>query len=434
MRRSLVAAVLALAVVVSAAFAQDTVSTRCREIDVALDATHTASKLTGCGDESAPDLLWHLDRIDQLDGALDGQYHRRHLGAGSVIYVMDTGVLASHAEFAEPGGGTRVIAGFDLTQSVALGASSCFSANKALQPCYSNFAELIGASHGTSVASLAAGRRVGVAPEAMVVSVRVMNESALATTRTYLEGLNGIIRHAWDPSTPQFRTAVVNISGWVLEKLASSRDPRPVPFAVVERKIRDMIAGVDAQGRPDPNGKRFLFVVAGNNVDNGCGHGGVVDRFPAILGRDIEGLITVGGMTAENSWWPGACRGGLEILAPSQNIVSASITAVDEYRGSKPNFRSGTSFAAPIISGIAARLLSERPDLTPQELESIIVSTPSRVINPDVAHADGKVAFVQDVPAVLTARAPHVPQDSARAAASAAGRAPMSSSGPAPRP
>src|SRR5712692_2033723 len=143
MRRSLVAAVLALAVVVPAAFAQDTVSTRCREIDVALDATHTASKLAGCGDPSAPDLLWHLDRIDQLDGALDGQYHRRHLGAGSVIYVMDTGVLASHAEFAEPGGGTRVIAGFDLTQSVALGASSCFSPNKALQPCYSNLAELI---------------------------------------------------------------------------------------------------------------------------------------------------------------------------------------------------------------------------------------------------------------------------------------------------
>ena len=31
-----------------------------------------------------------------------------------------------------------------------------------------------------------------------------------------------------------------------------------------------------------------------------------------------------------------------------------------------------TSFAAPIISGIAARLLGERPNLTPVELEAIV--------------------------------------------------------------
>ena len=353
-----------------------------------------------CGDDAHVDLLWHLDRIDQLDGNLDGRYHRRHAGAGSMVYVMDTGVLASHVEF-----GGRVIAGFDVASSVSVGRSSCDSPNKALQPCFSNWNELVGASHGTSVASLVAGQNVGVASEAFIVSVRVMNESALATTRTYLDGLNTIIHHAWDPNTPPFRTAVVNISGWVLEKLASMPDPAPVPFSTVERKIRDMIGGVDGQGRPDPNGKHFLFVVAGNNIDNGCGRAGFVDRFPATLGKELEGLITVGGMTEENSWWPGACRGGLEILAPSQDIFSASITANDHYRGRQPNLRSGTSFAAPIIAGIAARMLSENPFLGPAEIESIIVSTPSRIFNPDASHADGKVAFVQDAPAVLTAAA-----------------------------
>ena len=153
-------------------------------------------------------------------------------------------------------------------------------------------------------------------------------------------------------------------------------DASPVTYAAVERKIRDMIVGVDAQGRIDPNGKRFLFVVAGNNIDNGCGRAGLVDRFPATLGKDIDGLITVGGMTEENSWWPGACRGGLEILAPSEGIFSATITANDHYRGQHPNLRSGTSFAAPIISGIAARILSENPSLTPQEVEAMIESTP----------------------------------------------------------
>ena len=403
LRRPFAAFLFVLAVYPAAARAQDSVSTRCHESEVVIDASHNAAKLEGCGDEAAPDLLWHLDRIDQRDGSLDGHYRRHALGAGSVVYIMDTGVLADHTEFAAAGGGSRVIAGFDATRGVTAGSSNCTSPNKALAPCFSNTNELAGASHGTSVASLVAGRNVGVAPEALIVSVRVMNESALATTRTYLEGLNRIISHAWDPATPYFRTAVINISGWVLEKLASNHDANPVTFAAVEQKIRDMILGVDAYGRPDGNGKRFLFVVAGNNVDSGCGRSGIVDRFPATLGKEIDGLITVGGMTADNGWWPGACHGGLEILAPSQGIFSASITAVDHYRGTKPNLRSGTSFAAPIISGIAARLLSERPNLTPAELESIIASTQSRIVNPDASRADGKVAFVQDVPSVLTA-------------------------------
>jgi len=381
----------------------ETVSTYCRETEVPLDAIHSSARLAGCSDDAHVDLLWHLDRIDQLDANLDGHYHRRHTGAGSVVYVMDTGVLASHSEFAGPGG-SRVIAGFDVAEGVTVGASPCVSPNKALQPCFANFNELTGASHGTSVASLVAGQNVGVAPDAMIVSVRVMNESALATTRTYMDGLDAIIRHAWDPNTPAFHTAVINISGWVLEKLASLPDASPVSFATVERKIRDMIGGVDAQGRADLNGKRFFFVVAGNNVDNGCGRSGVVDRFPATLGKDIEGLITVGGMTEDNSWWPGACRGGLEILAPSEGIFCATITANDHYRGRRPNLRSGTSFAAPIIAGIAARMLSENPSLTPEEIESIVESTPSRIFNPDASHADGKVAFVQDAPAVMTAR------------------------------
>ena len=381
----------------------EVVSTYCREVEVALDATHTASKLAGCSNDAHVDLLWHLDRIDQRDGDLDGRYHRRHTGAGSIVYVMDTGVLASHVEFASAAG-SRVIAGFDVAKSVTIGASACADPNKALHPCFNGFSELVGASHGTSVASLVAGQNVGVAPDAMIVSVRVMNESALATTRTYLDGLNAIIKHAWDPGTPPFHTAVVNISGWMLEKLSSMPDPTPVTYAAVEKKIRDMIAGVDAQGRVDPNGKHFLFVVAGNNIDNGCGRAGVVDRFPATLGKDLEGLITVGGMTEGNSWWPGACRGGLEILAPSEGIFSATITANDHYRGQHPNLRSGTSFAAPIISGIAARILSERPTLTPQEVEAMIESTPSRIFDPDPSYANGKVAFVQDAPAVITAQ------------------------------
>src|SRR6185436_10452192 len=138
-------------------------------------------------------------------------------------------------------------------------------------------------------------------------------------------------------------------SGWVLERLqGTSAGGRPVvTYAAVEKKMRDMIGGVDAKDNPDPNGKRFLFVVAANNVDGGCGSAGTIDRFPATLGTTTDGLITVGGMTAANTAWGGSCRGGVEVLAPAQSIFSATITGPQDYRNRR--LRSGTSFATPII-------------------------------------------------------------------------------------
>lgn len=394
------AAVLVLAgIPATAAASDDVISTRCEESQVVLDADHTASRLGRCGEQYRDDLLWHLDRIDQISPALDGRFDRRNAGSGVVVYLMDTGVMAMHNEFEGPSG-TRVIGGYDATKTLPTGNSKCRSDNKALDPCYTDYQELVAASHGTSVASLVAGRNIGVAPAASLVSIRVMNERGLATTRTYVEGLDAIIRHAWSPASPQFRTAVVNISGWVLERLSGrgADNLPPVAYATVEKKMLQMIEGIDAHGNPDPFGKRFLFVVAGNNLDGGCGRDGVVDRFPAILGPQIDGVITVGGMTEENSWWPGACRGGLEVLAPAHEIFSATITARDHYRGRNPDLRSGTSFAAPIISGIAARLLGERPDLSPRQLEAWITSTPSRIADPATVYADGKVAYTRSIP------------------------------------
>jgi subtilisin family serine protease len=382
-------------------------STNCAETEIDLNRTLSVAILDRCGDDVHAPLLWHLDRIDQVSGALDGHFDRQNGGAGSVIYVMDTGVMASHSEFAGVAG-SRVIAGFDATGSVDLGRSKCTSANKALAPCFEGMEELPAASHGTSVASIAAGKNVGVAPEAMIVSVRVMNERGLATTRTYLEGLDAIVAHAWQLNGA--RTSIVNISGWVLERLNGTSTGKPVvTYAAVEQKIRDMIDGVDVNGRADANGKRFLFVVAANNTDGGCGPAGTVDRFPATLGTKLGGLITVGGMTADNHTWNGSCRGGVEVLAPAQGIFSATITGTDHYRGRRPNLRSGTSFAAPIVAGIAARMLAQRPDLTPQQLEWWITSTPSRVSDPSAQMADGRVAYVPTVAkvAAATTSGPH---------------------------
>ena len=387
------AAVLLIAVSTTAlAFTPGSVSTRCLEREILLDPRHSVALLEDCGDQYFDDVLWHLDRIDQVESVLDGRFDRGTAGAGSVVYVMDTGIRADHVEF-DDGESTRVVAGIDVAGSVSVGASSCTSQSKSLAPCFSTLEELTSSSHGTAVASIIAGSRTGVAPAASLVSVRMMNERGLTTTSTYLKAFDQIIRHAWAAASVS-RTSVVNISGWVLERLGADDGP-PVRFATVERKIREMISGVDASGRPDPDGRRFLFVVAANNVDGGCSSAGIVDRFPATLGERIDGVITVGGMTADNAFWKGGCRGGVEVLAPAQGIFSATITGRDHYRGRRPNHRSGTSFAAPIISGVAARLLADRPEMTPQQVEMAIRATPSRITNPAPVNGEGRVGYLR---------------------------------------
>jgi len=76
------AVVLLVALLPLAAVAQDGThfSTHCREVDLELDSKHSVSLLAGCGEEYPEDLLWHLDRIDQVTGALDGKFDRKSRG------------------------------------------------------------------------------------------------------------------------------------------------------------------------------------------------------------------------------------------------------------------------------------------------------------------------------------------------------------------
>lgn len=400
-----------LLVVAAASVAAQPVSTRCEVVSVPIDELTTDVRLAGCGDEYTKNTLWHLDRADSLSGVLDGTVERPATGKGVVVYVYDSGIRADHDEFARPGG-TNIIAALDPGRELGFAPETCASGFAApLDPCRDTATPSSHwvFTHGTATASIVAGRTTGVAPDASLVAVHVARFDSLL----YLEGLDSIIRHAWDRATPPFRTAIVNMS------LLPAVDGDPYADDL-EAKMRDMIYGVDADGRRDPNGKRFLFVsIAGNyhsrrqedppRLYGQCDGQRRVAMFPATRGAAIDGLIIVGGITPENRVWEGSCIGdAVDILAPASDMLVATLTGRDHYRsshrvyGQLPN--AGTSYAAPYVSGLAALLLEKSPGLSPEDLERFIKSGASRVADANETTARGRVAIF-DRPAAPRRRA-----------------------------
>ena len=350
----------------AASLSAQTVSTKCVTQEVQVENFPKERRLIACDSSFAENLLWHLDRADSVSGELDGLFHRRLTGRGAVIYVIDTGVSRAHTEFQRETGST-VIAGLD-TSTPLPGACS----NRVVEPCHPV------QIHGTSTASIAGGRNVGLAPDAKIVAVTGLS----GNRQQWNEALTAILKHAFDPSAPPFRTAIINISGGM--------DLKESEYAEFDEQIRRLTTGIDVNGNADPNGKRFLIVAAalngavpkgdGTSTPSLCAADGAPRYRPGSIGAQIDGVVTVGGITSANRLWEGSCKGPLvEVVAPAENIFIASLGGIDHYRLEPLYFNHGTSYAAPYVSGIAAQFLEIDPNRTPAELEALLKASPSRV-------------------------------------------------------
>ena len=268
---------------------------------------------------------WGQDRIDQANLPLDDRFSTTNRGNGATIFIVDTGISA-HTEF-----GSRLTNGFDAVND-GNGTTDCHG-------------------HGTHVASTAAGETLGVASDALVVPVRVLDCDGAGSTSGVLAGLSWI--RSIDLGT---RRGVVNLS------LGGGASPT----------LDNAVAQLSAEGF-------VVAVAAGNEAQNAC------DVSPA---REPSAL-TVGATTESDSkaWFSnfGPC---VDLFAPGSSIVGAGLASATARQT-----MSGTSMASPHAAGAAAIALTAWPaasasdviqllvdDATPDVLSSIGTDSPNRLL------------------------------------------------------
>ncbi|HEY0366318.1 MAG TPA: S8 family peptidase, partial [Pyrinomonadaceae bacterium] len=204
---------------------------------------------------------WGLDRIDQRDLPLDGNYNFNATGAGVKAYIVDTGIRATHTQIAG-----RVISGFTAIND-GLGTND-------------------GNGHGTHVSGTVGGSTFGVAKNVTLVAVRVLDSSGNGTNSGVIAGVDFVTS---DHQAGQPAVANMSLGGG-----ASSAVDTAVTNAV--------------------NDGVTFAVAAGNENQNAC------NVSPARAASAITvGATTITDARASFSNF-GTC---VDIFAPGNNITSA---------------------------------------------------------------------------------------------------------------
>ena len=293
-------------------------------------------------------------------------------GSGIGIAVLDSGIDTRHRSFLNQSSNVRVVYSQDFTGEGRIDDSY---------------------GHGTHVASLAAGsgrishgQYVGIAPNANIINLRVLNGQGVGNTASVLRALDWIVANR-----TTYNIRVVNMSLGMPAIDSYLNDP-------VCRAVRKLVdAGV------------VVFAAAGNNGKHSDGNK-VYGRIhspgnePSVitvgasntLGTDQRGDDSVASFSSR-----GPTRSFItddegvrrydnvikpDLVAPGNKLIDAEAdgnylvtqtpsldAGVSGADNRKMMYLSGTSMATPVAAGAAALMLQANPNLTPNVVKVLMM-------------------------------------------------------------
>jgi cerevisin len=275
-----------------------------------------ASNISGVMVQEAP-VNWGLNRIDKRNYPLQNAFHYpASAGAGVNVYVLDTGINTAHGDL-----GGRAKFGTDfVAESIKTDDNG----------------------HGSFVAGLIGGRNFGVAKACNMISVKILDSEGLGPTSRVIRAIEYVIDKHKRSSN---KKTIINLS---LDAPAS-------------RALNEAIIDATEEGIT-------VVVAAGNGDEKGVAKDACLSS-PAAAAATSP-VITVGAVDKNDRVASfsnyGKC---VTLLAPGVNLASISNNGP-----TSSAVLSGTSFAAPLVTGVAALIMGESETvLTPQEIKDQIV-------------------------------------------------------------
>ena len=268
-----------------------------------------------------------------------------YTGEGSVVSIIDTGIDSDHVGLDDldddnSTNDSKIIAFYDAVNN----------------PDKTNGTEIKAyddQGHGTHCAGITAGTgapdfaNIGVAPQAQLVGVKVLDAGGSGSFATVMAGMEWTVdkRHDFN-----IRAASMSLGGFGLIEWTSSEEES------VNRMANEMVRSGVA-----------LFIAAGNN------------GISAQIGTpgSAEDVITVGALDKDTSIAVYSSQGPTEEgrVKPNIAFVGSSVMAPEANSGDGYVAYSGTSMATPGAAGLAALMYQANPDLSPFDIRNIMQET-----------------------------------------------------------
>ncbi len=257
------------------------------------------------------------------------------------IAVVDSGISRT------AGMSDRIVTSVDLTPNGSQGVSD---AN----------------GHGTLVAGIAAGASAaypGAAPTARLVAIRVVGADGSARTSDVIAAADWIFQNK-----DRYNIRVANFS--LHSTSAQSAVVDPLDLAVRRLWLGGTVV-VTSSGNDGP--ERMVYAPASDPFVITVGAVGSNDT--AAPGDDTAAPWSSFGYTGEGFAKPELVAPGRMMVGPVPSNSTLAQTFPDRVVDNGWMWMSGTSFSAPVVSGIAARLLALHPTWTPDEVKGALMAT-----------------------------------------------------------
>jgi len=239
--------------------------------------------------------------------------------------------------------------------------------------------------HGTHVAGIIGnsdkerGHYVGIAPGVNFVSVRVLDNTGMGTYADVLRGLNWAVQHK-----DEYNIRVLNMSMYATPVAPYWIDPYNLAVMAAWKAGIVVIASAGNDG-PEP-----LSVGVPGNTPYIITVGAFTDNYtPNDFGDDYIPAFSAAGPTLDAFVKPDVIAPGAHVSSLMRNnSYLAQHYPENRIRGTYFKM-SGTSMSAAVVSGIAALMLHNQPNLTPDQLKYRL----SMTARPQFSEATGEMAY-----------------------------------------